>query len=156
MKKIYTIGHSNRSQEEFVLLLKTYKIKKVVDVRRFPTSKIQYFNKENLQKILKREGIKYTYLGNQLGGYRKEGYRDYMETSMFKEGLKKLEETAEKSETAIMCTEKLPWKCHRKHISMMLQKKGWVVTHIIDRQKTWTPKKPENKNLNDETLTNFL
>ncbi len=135
--KIYTIGTSNRSIEEFIDLLKNYKIESVVDVRRFPTSKFSHFKKENLEKYLADKGIKYIYLGDLLGGYRKESYEKYMESDEFKRGLHILEKIAEKGNAVIMCCEKFPWRCHRRFIVKKLALLGMEVIHIIEKDKTW-------------------
>jgi len=141
MKEIFTIGHSTRSFEEFLLLLKRFKIGILVDVRRFPTSKLEHFKKEKLEAFLKREGIKYIYLGKELGGYRKGGYKKYVETKEFMEGIEKLEKIADKGRTAIMCAERFPWRCHRKYISIALEERGWRVVHILDSERVWVPKR---------------
>ncbi|RKY29766.1 MAG: DUF488 domain-containing protein [Candidatus Omnitrophota bacterium] len=135
--KIYTIGTSNRSIEEFINILKSYGIKNVVDVRRFPTSKFSHFKKENLEKYLENEGIKYIYLGDLLGGYRKEGYEKYMETEEFEKGIERLKKIAEKQLTTIMCSERFPWRCHRRFISKKLKLSGIEVVHIIEKNKIW-------------------
>jgi len=71
--EIFTIGHSNRSIEEFLRLLSLYKIKILVDVRRWPMSnKFPHFNSENLSRSLSSIGLKYIWMEN-LGGYRKFG-----------------------------------------------------------------------------------
>ncbi|MEX2703212.1 MAG: DUF488 domain-containing protein [Candidatus Baldrarchaeia archaeon] len=141
MKEIFTIGHSTRSFEEFLSLLKKFKISILVDVRRFPTSRFEHFKKENLEEFLRREGIRYVYLGKKLGGYRTGGYKKYIETEEFMKGIKELEKIAGKGRTAIMCTERFPWKCHRKYISIVLEGRGWKVVHILDHEKVWIPKR---------------
>jgi uncharacterized protein (DUF488 family) len=134
MKKIYTVGTSNRSIEEFIEILKRYHIETVVDVRSFPHSKrFPHFNQSELSGFLKRVGIKYVYLGKQLGGFKKGGYERYMETETFKEGIKKLEEIGEESITAFFCCEKLFFRCHRRFISQELTVRGWQIYHIVDR-----------------------
>jgi uncharacterized protein (DUF488 family) len=58
--EIFTIGHSNRSIEEFLSLLSLYKIEILVDVRRWPMSnKFPHFNSENLSRSLSSIGLKY-------------------------------------------------------------------------------------------------
>lgn len=140
MKEIFTIGHSTRSFEEFLSLLKRFKISILVDVRRFPTSKLEHFKKEKLETLLLQEGIKYIYLGKELGGYRKGGYRNYVKTEEFMEGIGKLEKIAEGGKAALMCAERFPWKCHRKYISIALEGRGWRVLHILDSERVWVPK----------------
>ena len=139
-KKLYTLGTSNRESKDFLEILKTYCIEAVIDVRRFPTSRWEHFKKENLQKILEKEGINYFYLGRELGGYRKEGYEKHIKTPLFKEGIQRLEKIATRLTSVFICAEKLPWKCHRRLIADVLQKRGWKIIHIIDRQRTWNPR----------------
>jgi len=135
MKEIFTIGHSTRSLEEFLSLLKHFKISILVDVRRFPTSKLEHFKKEKLEELLKREGIEYIYLGKELGGYRKGGYKSYTKTKEFKDGIEKLLKVAEKGRTAVMCAEKWVFRCHRRYIAEELVRRGIRVIHIIDKGK---------------------
>lgn len=140
MKKIYTLGTSNRTQEEFLEILDFYQIKTVVDVRHWPTSKLfPHFKKENLEKILKEKGREYYHLEN-LGGYRKGGYEEYTKTKDFKEGLENLIQLTNKKAAVIICAERFPWKCHRAIIARELEKKSIKVIHIIEKNKIWQPK----------------
>ncbi|HDM43775.1 MAG TPA: DUF488 domain-containing protein, partial [Candidatus Woesearchaeota archaeon] len=133
--EIFTIGHSNRSLEEFVSLLKHYGIKQIVDVRRFPTSKVvPHFKKEILKAALEKSGIEYKHI-ERLGGYRKIGYKEYVKTKEFRSALRELIELAEKKKTAIMCSEALWFKCHRRYIADELVKLGWIVKHIITKER---------------------
>ena len=145
-KFIWTLGHSTRTIEEFLELLKIFGIERLVDVRRFPGSrKYPQFNKENLEAVLISEGFWYTHL-EDLGGRRKvhpdskntvwrhpsfRGYADYMETSQFKEAFSKLETLAVEKKCAIMCSEAVWWRCHRSMISDQLKANGWHVIHIM-------------------------
>lgn len=142
-KVIYTIGSSTRSIEEFISLLQTYKIEVLIDTRRFPTSSFPHFKKENLQKVISESGITYIYLGKELGGFRPGGYKEYIHTTMFKKGLTTLEEIAKDKVIAIMCAERLPWRCHRRFIGKELEARNWKVLHIIDHKHIWEAK---NKN----------
>jgi len=137
---VYTVGSSNRKAEEFLNLLKIYGIKVLVDVRSFPTSKFEHFKRGILEEILLEKGIEYFYLGEELGGYRKGGYEKHMVTEKFQSGLVELLRIAGLKQTAIMCAERFPWKCHRRFISQELEKKGWSVVHIIDEKRIWEPK----------------
>lgn len=121
-------------------ILLSYDIKTLVDVRSFPKSKMPVFTRENLENLLKREGINYVFLGRELGGFRKGGYEAYTETEDFKKGIDKLESIAETANSVIICAERFPWKCHRRWISRELHKRGWQVEHIIDKGKVWAPK----------------
>ena len=131
--KIWTIGHSNRSFENFLTLLKENTIKIVVDIRRFPTSKWQHFIKENLEALLEKNGIKYIHLGQELGGFRSGGYKKYMRTKAFRKGIDELLYIAKKDSACIMCAEWNPMACHRWYVSEYLSKLRCEVMHIISR-----------------------
>ncbi|MBS3819469.1 DUF488 domain-containing protein [bacterium] len=149
----YTVGHSTRESEEWISLLRYYEIELVVDVRAFPRSRRNpQFNKERLRYFLSPYGIAYKWMGKKLGGYRKkseglgenspnkgwktEGFRiyaDYMLTSKFQEAVRKLIDLGEEKKLALMCAEKLHWKCHRRLISDYLISQGYEVWHIVDQ-----------------------
>jgi len=140
-KMLYTIGHSNRKIDMFLKLLNKYDIKIVIDVRRFPKSrKYPWFNKDELRNILSSNNIKYIWLGEYLGGYRKEGYVNYMNTDEYYRGIKMVTKIISSSNDYItlLCSEKLWFKCHRRFISDTLTKMGYKVIHIIDEDKTYT------------------
>jgi uncharacterized protein (DUF488 family) len=151
--RVFTIGHSNRSAEEFLSLLKEFEIGAVADIRRYPSSrKFPHFNRETLRKLLSAQGIGYVWL-EALGGRRHEGksedspntglespgfrnYADYMATGEFKKAVDELLTTAAVSRTAIMCAEKFYWKCHRRLLSDYLLGKGIEIIHIVEPGKT--------------------
>jgi uncharacterized protein (DUF488 family) len=150
-EQIWTIGHSTRSLDEFISLLKIHEITALVDVRHFPGSrKFPHFNRENLEKVLPEQGIEYVHL-IELGGRRKiqkdspndnwrhpafRGYADYMMTTAFSHGIEKLLKISRKKRTAIMCSEAVWWRCHRSMISDFLKAHGVVVHHILSATKT--------------------
>jgi uncharacterized protein (DUF488 family) len=135
---IYTVGTSTRTFEEFLALLQEHDIEDVVDVRSFPTSgRFPHFKRDNLAKDLESAGIHYTYLGKELGGFRKGGYVAYMETDSFRKGLERLEEIGKGKRAAFFCSERFPWKCHRRWIAGRLAERGWQIIHIIERGKVW-------------------
>jgi uncharacterized protein (DUF488 family) len=150
-KIIYTIGHSTRTEEEFITILRSFKIELLIDIRSYPGSRrYPHFNKENLQKVLPGHEIKYQHFP-ELGGRRKvskdskniawrndafRGYADYMETEEFKKGIIKLEEFALQYRTAYMCSETVWWRCHRSLVSDYLKWKGWKVMHIMGENKS--------------------
>jgi len=134
--KVWTIGHSNRSIETFLELLKEHNIKVLVDVRSFPTSKIEHFKREEMERWLPQQGIEYVWLGKELGGYRRGGYKAHMRTKLFREGIKRLLEIAALKRTCIMCMEPNPKYCHRRFISSQLERKGVKVVHIIAKGQT--------------------
>lgn len=151
--RLYTIGHSNYSFEEFLLLLKAFDIGLVADVRRYPSSrKFPHFNSEPLRNRLDQEGTCYLWL-EALGGRRHSGasakssniglrvpgfrnYADYMGTDDFHAGVQELLSTASKVRTVIMCAEKLYWKCHRRLLSDYLVARGIEVIHILGADKS--------------------
>jgi uncharacterized protein (DUF488 family) len=142
--KIYTIGHSTRTLEEFIDILKHYKIELVIDVRRFPSSKkFPWFNKENLEQELSKNQIDYIHFP-ELGGYRKEGYLAFTQTEEFSAATKKLLELINNRTAAIVCAERIPWRCHRKHIANKLTKLKNQVVHILDKENVYEHKLSED------------
>ncbi len=149
MDKIYTIGHSTRSIEELLSLLKVYDIELLIDIRTIPKSRhCPQFNQEPLKRALKRNGIGYRHR-KDLGGFRhplKEsantgwinasfrGYADYMQTPAFERALEKLEKQALKKRVALMCAEAVPWRCHRSLVADILTVKKWKVFHIQSKK----------------------
>ena len=129
--RICTIGHSNRSIDTFLEFLSEHEIQILVDVRSFPTSKIEHFKREEMEKRLPEHGIEYVWLGKELGGYRRGGYKRHMRTKFFREEVKQLLEIAEAERACIMCMEVKPKHCHRRFISAHLERKGVKVIHII-------------------------
>ena len=130
---LWTIGHSNRSIEQIVALLKEHKIEALVDIRSFPTSKIEHFKKEEMERWLPGHGIKYVWLGKELGGYRQGGYEAHMKTELFREGIEKLLEFARQKRVCIMCMEKNPKYCHRRFLTAYLERKSVEVIHILEK-----------------------
>jgi len=144
--KLWTIGHSTRSIDEFIDALKSFEIQNLADVRSFPGSRrCPQFNKENLRASLAEAGIGYIHLPD-LGGRRRakpdslnmawrsktfRGYADYMETAGFQKGIARLLEAAREQRTAIMCAEAVWWRCHRSLISDYLKANEVEVTHIM-------------------------
>jgi uncharacterized protein (DUF488 family) len=147
---VWTIGHSTRTIEDFINLLREYKIQTLVDVRHFPGSRrFPHFNKPQLADALTAAGIHYEHLV-ELGGRRPtnpdshnlqwrnasfRGYADYMETQPFRDGLDRLLKIAGEGRTAIMCSEALWWRCHRSMISDELKARGVQVLHILGPNK---------------------
>ncbi len=143
---IYTVGHSTRSLEEFLGLLRHYSILRLVDVRTIPRSRHNpQFNKETLSTFLRNRRIGYRHM-KELGGLRRprpdspntgwqnasfRGYADYMQTAAFEEALTKLIELSKQKTTAIMCAEAVPWRCHRSLIGDALVVRGIDVLDIF-------------------------
>jgi uncharacterized protein (DUF488 family) len=149
--RIWTIGHSTRTIDDFISLLEEHGIRLLADVRSLPGSRrYPQFNQEALAKSLKQHGIRYEHFP-ELGGRRKpgndsrntawrnasfRGYADYMETEDFGKGINRLLDlTNEAGATAIMCAEAVWWRCHRALISDFLKARGIEVMHILDTNK---------------------
>jgi len=144
--KLLTIGHSTRSLDELIELLKNHRVTVVVDVRTIPRSRTNpQFNQETLPPALEAAGIAYQHMPG-LGGLRRarpnspntgwhnasfRGYADYMQTNEFARNLQALIERAEKGRIALMCAEAVPWRCHRSLIADALAVRGIAVEHII-------------------------
>jgi len=136
-KAIYTVGHSNLPWEEFVRLLTDFGIEIIADVRRFPTSKKHpHFAREALARGLSQAGIRYEWLGEELGGYRKGGYEAHMQTESFRRGITRLLSLSDEGRVAILCAERNPRGCHRRYISAHLAGLGVRVIHILGPGKT--------------------
>jgi uncharacterized protein (DUF488 family) len=115
MKKIYTIGHSNHSQEIFLNLLKNSQIEILVDVRSNPNSQwAEFANGDKLKGTLKNIQIQYVYMGDILGGHPndpdcynaltgKVNYQVLQEKEYFKRGIIRLLDGIEKYRLCIMC-----------------------------------------------------
>lgn len=145
-KTVWTIGHSTRTLEELVIMLHSFKIELVADIRSYPGSRrYPQFNKESLAISLPENNLQYIHL-KELGGRRKvnpdskntawrhpafRGYADYMETNEFKQGIEELGALALKQRTAYMCSEAVWWRCHRSMVSDYLKVNGWTVMHIM-------------------------
>jgi uncharacterized protein (DUF488 family) len=152
---IYTVGHSTRTLDELVAMLKAHGVAGVADVRRFAGSRrLPHFNAENLAVELPKRGL--TYLPCPLlGGRRKpqadsintgwrnasfRAYADYMQMPEFGEGLDRLMERAREIPLTMMCAEAVPWRCHRSLIGDALIARGWTVIDIMSATKA-TPHK---------------
>jgi uncharacterized protein (DUF488 family) len=143
--ELFTIGHSSIALERYIRLLDAFEISLVGDVRTVPKSrKWPHFRAEELARSLPSNGIEYAHLP-ALGGWRRttpdspngawrnesfRGYADYALTRDFADALAALTEVAERQRTAIMCSEALWWRCHRRLIADRLVVSGWNVRHI--------------------------
>ncbi len=150
MAAIFTIGHSNRSLGEFIALLAESSIERVVDVRAFPRSRTNpQFNIDTLPMALAESGIEYEHVAT-LGGRRSSrhddiapqvnghwthrsfhNYADYALSPAFRQGLDHLLAEGEHRHCAVMCSEAVWWRCHRRIISDYLLSRGDTVLHIM-------------------------
>ncbi|MBS7651823.1 MAG: DUF488 domain-containing protein [Candidatus Bathyarchaeia archaeon] len=148
---MYTVGHSNRSLEEFMRILKRYGVGLLVDIRRWPSSRRNpQFNEDSLREALSREGIGYIWMGEALGGYRRgglhpspnegwrsRGYRNYADHALsesFRAALRELINLSRMGRVALMCAERRYWRCHRRILSDHLTAAGVEVLHISDER----------------------
>lgn len=149
-RPFFTIGHSTRSLPEFIGLLKDSGIELLVDVRSFARSRTNpQFNEDTLPSALEAEGIGYLHV-KALGGRRGKSasadaspneywthpafrnYADYATTDAFREGLQTLIELGSRHRCAIMCSEAVWWRCHRRIIADYLLSRRKDVRHILD------------------------
>lgn len=140
--QIFSIGHSNQSVEDFLDLLRQHAIEVLVDVRSYPYSKYAtQFDSPALKTAVTRSGLKYLYLGKEIGGkphdrtlYKDAGrvsYSKISETPLFREGIARLLKGLESYRIAFMCAEENPANCHRRHlVSRALAEHGIEVGHI--------------------------
>jgi uncharacterized protein (DUF488 family) len=146
LARLYTIGHSTHTFEDFIAALNAHGIRTLVDIRAFPVSRrLPHFNRESLEKSLPAAGINYVWM-KSLGGYRKKilddspniglrntsfrNYADHMLTPEFENAMTKLISLAEQSPVAYMCSERVYFRCHRMLVSDWLVAHGHEVQHI--------------------------
>ena len=146
--EIFTIGHSTRPIHEFIKLLKENDVNMLVDVRSTPYSNHNpQYNTETLAESLDEQNIQYIHM-SELGGFRNpkknskntawtnkrfRGYADYMETKQFKNALLELIKITKDNTVAIMCSEAVPWRCHRSLIADALIVKDYQVIDIYGK-----------------------
>ncbi|MBV9342226.1 MAG: DUF488 domain-containing protein [Acidobacteria bacterium] len=148
MASIYTIGHSTRRFEEFTATLRAHSIQAVIDIRAFPGSRrFPHFSRQSLEGALAAEGFQYRWLEG-LGGRRRKtlevspnsalrsasfrNYADHMLTPEFNQAAGHLIEIAAEWRAAMMCAERLYFRCHRMLVSDWLVAHGHEVLHIDD------------------------
>ncbi len=145
---VLTVGHSTRSIDDFIELLRAHKVSHLVDVRTIPRSRHNpQFNRDVLAESLAPAGIAYTHMAG-LGGLRHakrdspndgwrnasfRGYADYMQTPEFAENLEELIALAKRDRVAIMCAEAVPWRCHRSLIADALTIRGIRTEEIVSK-----------------------
>jgi uncharacterized protein (DUF488 family) len=144
---VWTVGHSTHSFPGFLAILQAHGIETVADVRRFPGSRRHpQFGGEALAASLEANGIAYQWFA-ELGGRRRPDFEDeegsgwrhpsfrayaqHLQSDEFARGLAALMHVAKATRTAVMCSELLWWRCHRRLIADALVVSGWEVTHIL-------------------------
>jgi uncharacterized protein (DUF488 family) len=143
--KIWTVGHSTHTFDAFVALLAAHGITLLADIRTVPKSRRNpHFNTDALARSLPERGVEYLHLP-RLGGWRHaaadspngawrnesfRGYADYAMGDEFANGLSQLRELAATQPVAMMCSEALWWRCHRRLVADRLVVAGDTVCHI--------------------------
>ena len=156
---IRTIGHSSRTIDEFIAMLKAHGVKRLIDVRTVPKSRHNpQYNHDAVELALQDAGIAYQHM-KALGGLRHprkdspntgwrnesfRGYADYMQTPEFATAMNTLIDAAAQESVAVMCAEAVPWRCHRSLIADYLTAHGYSVEHIMSATKS-----------NRHTMTSF-
>ena len=168
MTAIYTLGHSTRTFDQLVAILRSFDIRAVADVRLIPRSRrYPHFNDEYLAEHLPAEGIAYLPFKG-LGGRRRprkdspntgwrnesfRGYADFMMTVPFQRALAELMDAARERPTTTMCAEAVPWRCHRSLISDALLVRGWEVLDVMDEGKANPHKLTKFARVDGTTIT---
>jgi uncharacterized protein (DUF488 family) len=143
---VFTIGHSTRTLDDFIAVLKAHGIGRVADIRTLPRSRANpQFNIDSLPDELARHEIAYGH-DPRLGGLRHplkdslntgwknarfRGYADHMNTPEFRAALDDLIEAARGGRIALMCAEAVPWRCHRSLVADALTARGLNVQHVM-------------------------
>lgn len=140
---IWTIGHSSHSLKEFLALLRSERIEFLVDVRSYPYSRFSpQYNREDLAISLSGRGLRYLFLGEELGGrpdkteqYDAEGHALYGEMARepsFQEAIARLAQGARSYRIALMCSEGKPEDCHRRLlVGKVLAESGLTLRHVL-------------------------
>lgn len=143
---IFTVGHSTRPINEFIGLLRSNGLRRLIDIRTIPKSRHNpQFNTDSLAHALRAAGIEYVHL-KELGGLRRpkpdspnaawrnasfRGYADYMQTEDFERALERAIELARQKRSVLMCAEAVPWRCHRSLVADALVVRGIEVLEIV-------------------------
>ncbi len=153
VRTLYTIGHSTRSLEELIGILRGWGITRLVDIRTIPRSRTNpQFNIDVLAEALGAARISYVQMAS-LGGRRGKSksvgervnagwevpafrnYADYAKTAAFRAGLRDLLDMASDETCAIMCAEAVWWRCHRRIVTDHVLAHGVPVVHLFSREK---------------------
>lgn len=146
MATFYTVGHSTRSLDELIEVLEAHGIQTLVDIRSFPMSRrLPHFNREALENSLGKTGIRYLWmqgLGGRRGKMREDSphwalrnpsfrnYADHMLSEEFENSIAQLIALGDHSRIALMCAERVYFRCHRMLVSDWLVAHGHEVLHL--------------------------
>jgi uncharacterized protein (DUF488 family) len=148
---VFTLGHGSRSADELVAVVTGAGVARVADVRRFPHSRRHpQHDRAALERTLHGAGIEYAWFGEELGGrmpetvpaersrngaWREPGFRRYadaMTAPPFRIAFGHLEALAREAPTAVLCSERLWWQCHRRLLADLFHVRGWEVRHLLE------------------------
>jgi uncharacterized protein (DUF488 family) len=148
---IFTLGHSTLPIEQFIAVLESYGIERLVDIRTIPRSRHNpQFNDSALADSLEAQHLDYVHL-KALGGLRRSrndspntawrndgfrGFADYMQTEEFRDALAALICMSREKRVAIMCAEAVPWRCHRSLVADALSVRGIPVVEVLS-ESSW-------------------
>jgi len=166
---VWTIGHSTRVFDDVVTMLRAAAITVLVDVRSYPASrKFPQWNQVAITEempadigyrwIQKLGGRRHTPVGVESpnGAWRVKTFRDYadyMQTTDFADGMSELLELSDHQRPAIMCSEAVPWRCHRRLITDALIVAGAEVRHIMSASTTTRATLSDFAHVDDGNLT---
>ena len=139
--RLYTVGHSCHTQEEFLLLLQENDVNCIVDVRSVPASKYApQFNQDALESFLRHHGMTYYFFGHEFGARRMDSFNNdgqvdfekAIQTPMFQQGVERLMSLLPNHHVALMCSEANPLECHRfALVARYFHEQGIEVLHIL-------------------------
>ncbi|MBK6581937.1 MAG: DUF488 domain-containing protein [Gammaproteobacteria bacterium] len=140
--QVLTVGHSTHTIEAFLALLRQHAVTAIADVRSSPYSRFNpQFNRESLEQILKASGIRYVFLGRELGARSDDlscyengqvQYARLARTELFQSGIERVLKGAADLRIALMCAEKDPLDCHRTLlVARALADRGVTIEHVL-------------------------
>jgi uncharacterized protein (DUF488 family) len=142
MSTFFTLGHSNHAIDRWIGLLRAHAIEVAVDTRSSPYSKYApQFDKALMQRSLESAGVRYLFLGAELGGrpanpdyYDAAGHVLYgrlRDDRKFQAAIARLETGMDRYRVALICGEEDPAHCHRRLlIGRVLTERGHTMLHI--------------------------
>lgn len=180
MKKetLYTVGHSNQSQDELLDLIKSQSIDCIIDVRSMPYSKYTpQFNSEVIKSFLNKNGILYAHFGDEFGARRSDCLKETIftkkgksetkpqvnfelgvKTDNFLKGVDRIKKALSQGRNvSLMCSEADPLGCHRfSFLSKYFYELGWNVLHIVRDEDTGEGITHSHKELETEMILGYV